>query len=237
MADDVLVINHHQASLTVKADAVRGTSKARMTTTVTSEPLVFMLEEGAVAKRAAEMFAQRIREQTLAIAEPVKAATARARRTAERAFARGEAWAVQRYSGGRTGVTPPRPGENRAFNHSGRLALGITANYSKQSKEWFIRTAANRWKASDFRSPAAMAHAFREWVARIPVLQDASSDLGIQRAIRTTVEKDVMHKSPMGTPAATAKAQAQARVQTGTADASLEDLLRASIERNAGGAA
>lgn len=189
MADDVLVFNHHQANLNVRTStSATGATRSRsyITTTVHSEPIVAMLDEGAVAKRAAEMLAQRIREQTERITDTVKASTAKARRAAERAFARGEAWAVKRYAGGRTGATPPRPGEDRAFNHSGRLARSIVANFSKQSKEWFIRYAANRWRVEDFSSPAAMERAFMQWVARVPVLQDASSDLGIQRAIRET---------------------------------------------------
>jgi hypothetical protein len=194
-SDDVQVINVHKAGpvLSVKSSG-KGT---RITTTVTSQPITVMLDEGAVAKRAAEVLARTIREQTERITQMVKPATAAARRTIEKAFARGEAYAVKRFTGGRTGVTPPRSGENRKFNHSGRLARSIVANYSKKSKEWFINYAANRWRPEDFKSMAAMQEAFAKWVALVPVLQDASSDLGIQRAIRETVA-DILHVHGMG---------------------------------------
>lgn len=221
MADEVQVINHHQADLRVSnkvsaRGAVSTKSKIVMTTTTTSSPILVMLDEGAVAKRAAEVFAKTIREQTLAIADTVKASTAKARRTVEKAFYSAKPWAWRRFDGGRTGVTPPRQGENRKFNHSGRLANSIVAMFRKQTKEWVINFAANRWNPRDFRSLAAMREAFRDWVGHVPVLQDASSDLGIQRAIRDTFA-DVLQPQVMGADhrAAMARGKAfQARFQT-----------------------
>jgi hypothetical protein len=199
VADEILVFNHHQANLNVRTSTnPAGVSRTRsyISTTVHSEPIVAMLDEGAVAKRAAEMLAKRIREQTEAIVDTVKASTAKARRTVEKAFYSAKPWAWRRFDGGRTGVTPPRQGENRMFNHSGRLARSIVAGFVKSTKEWRINYTNNRWKLSDFRSAADMAAAFQKWVARVPVLQDASSDLGIQRAIRETA-RDLLHKQRM----------------------------------------
>jgi hypothetical protein len=199
---DVLVINHHQARLDVSnkvsAKGVTSTkSKIVMTTTTTSSPITVMLDEGAVAKRAAEVFARTIREQTKAISASVKASTAETRRTVEKAFFKGKPWALKRFSGGRTGITPPTVGGNQKFNHSGRLADSIVAMFRKATKDWAINFAANRWNPANFRSLAAMQEAFRQWVALVPVLQDASSDLGIQRAIRDTFA-DILQQQAMG---------------------------------------
>lgn len=209
----VQVINHHQANLHIKetttSTGVR--SKSYITTTVKSEPITFMLDEGAVAKAGAEMLARRIREQTQGIAEVVKPATAKARQAIEKAYAEGKAYAVKRYSGGRIGATPPVAGAVRMFNHSGRLARSIVARYVKSTKEWAINYAANRWRVEDFGSAAQMAVAFQKWVDRVPVLQDASSDLGIQRAIRETFA-EVIQKQQMGADHKTAMAKGRAKL-------------------------
>lgn len=207
-SDGVIVFNTHESpgSRLVTSSTGKGT---RIQTTVTSEPLIAMLDEGAVAKLAAEALAKAIREQTLAITEPVKASTAKARRVLERAFSQGKAYAVKRFVGGKMGATPPVAGSDRMFNHSGRLARSIVANFSKQSKEWFIRYAGNRWNVADFSSPAAMQRAFQQWVARVPVLQDASSDLGVQRAIRETAA-GLIDKAAMGTSHRTAMLKGRA---------------------------
>lgn len=229
-ADDVLVINHHQANLQVKerttSRTVVGpvpnfgevktttTTKSVMTISVQSEPIVMMLEEGEVAKRAAEMLAQRIREQTSQISEMVDDEdTVKARAKMERAFYKAKPYAWRRYDGGRTGVTPPRSGERRKFNHSGRLVQSIVAAYVEKTKEWRINFAANRWNPRDWKSQADMQRAFQEWVARVPVLQDASSDMGIQRAIRETFA-DVMEKQRMGADYRAAKLRGEMIVKT-----------------------
>lgn len=213
--DDVQVINHHRASLGVrdrtnKAGAVTGTRT--FVTVTTSEPITVMLEEGEVARRAAEMLAQRIREQTEQIAERVEPSTEKARRTVERAFYKAKPWAWKRFDGGRTGVTPPRAGENRKYNHSGRLAQSIVAAFVKSTKEWRINFAANRWNPKDWRSQADMQRAFQGWVNRVPVLTDASADIGIQQAIRETFG-EVMQKAKMAADARAEQLRRQALLQ------------------------
>lgn len=214
--DDVLVINHHQANLQVK-DRVNSMGvvtgqRTVISVTVDSEPIALMLDEGVVAKRAAEMFAQRVREQTEQISSLVKPSTAKARGVTERAFAKGKSWALRRYSGGRTGATPPVAGALRQFNHSGRLARSIVAAYVESTKEWRINIAANRWNVRDFRNEGQMQAAFQKWVDQVPMLKDASSDIKIQRAIRETFA-DVMQKQRMGTDFKTAQMRGKAAVE------------------------
>lgn len=217
MADDsVQVINHHQANLAIKPRTAAmpvASQRTFVTTTVESEPITVMLDEGAVARRAAEMLAQRIREQTEAIVEQVTPATAKARRKAEKAFANGESWAMKRFSGGRTGVTPPRPGENRMFNHSGRLARGIFATFRKEQKDFAINYPVNRWQPKDWPSMAAMQVAFQKWVDRIPVLNGrASEDVGIRAAIKETFG-DILQKQKINTDHKTATQKGRAFVE------------------------
>lgn len=212
--DDVLVINHHRANLEVR-DRVnaKGVTTGQRTFVVTtmSEPITVMLDEGEVARKASEMLAQRIREQTEQIAEIVEPATAKARRVVERAFYRAKPWAWRQFDGGRTGVTPPRVGEIRKYNHSGRLAQSVVAAFVKKTKEWRINIAANRWNPRDWRSQSDMQRAFQGWVNRVPVLTDASADLGIQQAIKETFS-EVMQKSKMAADAKAAQLRRQAIV-------------------------
>lgn len=142
----------------------------------------------------------------------MKPSTAKARRTAERAFSKGKPWALKRYSGGRTGVTPPDVGSHRMFNHSGRLADSIVARYAKQAKEWKINYAANRWNLADFDSQAHMQAAFRKWVDRVPVLKEPRNDLGIQRAIRDTFAETIQ-KQRLGTDYRAAELKGRAALE------------------------
>jgi hypothetical protein len=214
--DDVLVINHHQANLQVK-DRVNSKGAVTGQRTVISieshsEPVTVMLDEGLVAQKSAEYLARTIREQTQAIADTVKPSTADARRVAERAFAAGKPWAVKRYSGGRTGTTPPEVGALRMFNHSGRLARGIVARYQKQAQEWKINYPANRWNVADFRSQAHMMAAFEKWVDRVAILKQPSSDLGLRREMEQTF-KEVVQKQQMDTGFKVAEARGKQALQ------------------------
>ena len=214
MADDEpIVVNHHQADLNVstrvlKSGAVR--SKSYVTTTVTSEPMAFMLDDLTVTKHVAEVLARQIREQTRAIVSTVSASTRRYRRTVERAVSKGKPWALSRFSGGKMGITPPMP-TNTEFNHSGRLADSIVARWSERTKQMIIYHAANRWNVRDFKSEADMRMAFQRWVMKVPVLVDASNDIAVQRAVRETFA-DVVSKGAMGEDAKRRKMLATARL-------------------------
>lgn len=206
--DDILVINAAQMKArtrTTKSGAPGKTSTV-ITMTVTSEPITYNVSEAFLLKAASEALAKSIREQTQAISEPVKAATARARKVAEKAFAAGKPWALERYSGGRTGVTPPQASARTAFVHSGRLAESIVARYVEKEKSFYINYAANRWDPKNWSSLAAMQVAIQKWIDRVPALKEPSADLAIQRAFRET-HGQMVEKHRMGTEAARAKAQ------------------------------
>ena len=223
-SDDVIPINVHRATLNVTER--RG--KPHTSVTVTSEPIAVILDDKALIAKIADAMARRIREQTEAIADTVKPQTAEYRRKAEKAFAAGKLWAVKRYSGGRTGVTPPRTGSDRSFNHSGRLASSIVAQWQKAAKAWVINVAANRWNVSDFSSLAQMERAFQEWVQRVPILR-GQRDAEVQKAGEATV-RNMMVKGAMGESPKAVVARAERKATT---EGDLSSLLQASIDRGA----
>lgn len=231
----VVVINHHEASMKIRTTtttravpdraatmvslggaipsaATRTSTKTHTSVSVKSEPITFTLDPGVMARRVAEVFARRIREQTEQIAELAEPATIRARRKLERAFYRGEEWAWRQFDGGRMGVTPPRATADRKYNHSGRLAKGIVASYVTKTEEWKINFAANRWNPSMWSDVGKMEVAFRGWVARVPVLGNPSADLPIRQAFRDTW-KDVVEKQRMGADRKAAMQKGQARLK------------------------
>lgn len=198
MADDVLAVNATQMKTKerVTRSGTRTTTYA-VTTTVTSEPMTFMLDEAEVARAAAAAIAKQAREQTKAIAEIVTPATANARTNIERAYARGEGWAVSRYTGGRTGSTPPKSGERRKYNHSGRLANGIVSTFRKDQKDFAINYPANRWNPKDWRSRGDMEIAFQRWIDHAPVLARPKDDIVVKKAL-TDTHAAVVQKARMG---------------------------------------
>lgn len=181
----------------IPSGATTTSTRQHTSVTVTSEPITFNLDPGVAAKRIAEVFAQRIREQTEQITEHVKPSTAQARRNLEKAFYSGKPHAWKQFDGGRTGVTPPRVGEDRKYNHSGRLSQSIVAAYVDSTKEWKINFAANRWNPAMWGDLGKMQIAFEGWVARVPVLQDPSADVPIRNAFNDTWA-DVVSKARMG---------------------------------------
>lgn len=132
----VFVLNQGLESRTSKS------GKQRFTITVKSEPLIFNTDPKTLGAPVAHAIAHHFRERIRGITAIASPATLRARKSAAKAFAAGEAWAVKRYSGGRTGPMAPHQSD-RAFNDSGRFASTITANASKDGM-WRINVAANR---------------------------------------------------------------------------------------------
>lgn len=209
MASDVIVINAAQMKVKTRAS---GKARTVVTMTVKSEPITYNISPAALLTNAAVALASQIRQQTEDIQAKVKPSTAKARETAERAYAAGKSWAVRRYSGGRMGATPPRFGEQRQFNHSGRLAKSIVARYQEKAREFYINYAANRWRVEDFRSPAHMDAAVQRWISLVPVLQDPGADIEVQRAFQRS-HNEMVEKHRMGIDKRRAEAAGQLAVR------------------------
>ena len=220
--DDILVINAAQMKTrqhTTKSGAA-GRVSTVVTMTVTSEPITYNVTPAFLLKNAAAALAKQIREQTQAISAPVKPSTLEARGVAERAFAKGKPWALKRFSGGRTGVTPPKVGEVRMFNHSGRLAESIVARYQEKAEAFYINYAANRWNPQDFKSAGHMEAMFQRWVSLVPALSQPSADTEVQRAFRMTHSQMVeKHKAGTTHRQATSKLQTAVKILQAAASA------------------
>lgn len=200
--DAVQVINHHQANLNIKervnTKGVKTGYRTNITVEVHSQPVAVCLDESTVAKFIAQAYAKQVREQTKAIARPVKPSTAAARRKLEKAYSEGKTYALKQFSGGRIGVTPPVTGSNQSYNHSGRLADSIVAQLrgKDEKAEWVINYAANRWDIKHWGDAAKMADAFRKWVDLVPVLSHPAEDAGIIRAAKQMMA-EVLQKQEM----------------------------------------
>lgn len=120
--------------------------KSRFTVRIDAEPIYVVTDPKTLGAPIAAAIALHLRERVLGITATVSAATTRARKTATKAFANGEPWAMKIFAGGRTGITPPT-NSDRMFNFSGRFAQTITANASKDNA-WRINVAANRLSGS-----------------------------------------------------------------------------------------
>lgn len=106
------------------------------------------------------------------IAEDVRASTSRWRRRAEQGYADGEAYAVRRFSGGRTGKTPPINGSDQLFNHSRRLADGLFVREIPAQRVWRVNVPANRLDPSTFRSRGDFERMLAQLQSKVVEIRD-----------------------------------------------------------------
>jgi hypothetical protein len=142
MADDIVVLND---ALTKRTSS---TGRQRVTISVKSEPLVHNFSAKDLGAPVAQAIADHFRMRIEQISAVAPEATLKIRAAAAKAFAKGEAWATKRYSGGKIGPMAPNQ-TNRAFNDSGRLAKSIVAQ-GKDDK-WTINVAGNRFDPTQFK--------------------------------------------------------------------------------------
>lgn len=115
--------------------------KVRFSISLKSEPIIFNLNPKDLGNQVAEAMAKELRTRVESISVSASPATIKARESAAKALAANKPWAVKRYSGGKTGLTPPNQ-SHRAFNDSGRFAKGIVAQAAPG--KWRINVPANR---------------------------------------------------------------------------------------------
>lgn len=183
--DDVLVLNDYR-SLRLDQRTRKG-GKQYVTISIAADPIAVNLNEREIARPVAEAIAEAIRKQTREIAETVSKATAAKRKAAEVAFAKGEAWAMKRYAGGRMGAMPPNQSGDKLFNDSGRLAAGITVNPDAKEGRWVINAPANRWVASNFK-PGQMEALAQRWASLVPALRDPLDVPSVRDVLQKTTQ-------------------------------------------------
>lgn len=140
MADDVMVINDY--GLTRRTSTLKsGATKQRYYTVIKSEPVLISTDPKALTRATASAAADHLRQRVQDISAQASPATIKRRQVAAKALAEGKPWAVQRYSGGRTGTMAPNQSD-KMFNDSGRFARSIAVGGTKDG--WVINVAANR---------------------------------------------------------------------------------------------
>jgi hypothetical protein len=138
--DNVVVINQGLESRTSKSGRVRYAIRVK------SEPVLFNLDPKQIGATVTQAIIHHLRERVKGVTAIAPPATLKAREVEARAYKAGKPWALRRFSGGRTGATPPIEGSTAALNSSGRFANSIVGNASNDGS-WRINVAANRFDA------------------------------------------------------------------------------------------
>lgn len=212
--DDIIPINVHGATLDERTRTLKdGTIRHRTTVTVKSQPIACVLDEQMWAVAATDALVQQIRAQTKAIKVTASPATLKARRNAEKAVRRGEAWALKRYGGEKNeGLMPNRT--PYLFNDSGRLGDSIVAQWQSRVKSFVINHSANRWNAQTFGGSATMQAVFQRWVSLVPVFRSGFSDKRVDDALKETVRGAVV-VGKFGQPARVVVSNAKLKIASG----------------------
>jgi hypothetical protein len=183
--DDVFVLNQPFAGLERRTSK---SGKERFTVRMVSEPIAIDTNERRLLGPVVLAVAHHLRERVKGITELAAFRTQKARQTEARAYAEGKSWATRRYTGGRTGATPPDPNEARAFNASGRFANGIAVGVDSKGT-YRVNVPANRLTNKDSGGVARI-------MARLLALVPEFLDMGKLMAENTIV--GAMEKSIRG---------------------------------------
>lgn len=191
MASQEVIVLNDFGSMRVE-ERQRTTSEgttSRYTMTITAEPILHDFAQAKVSAIVPKAIAELIKTQIRGITAKASEATIQKRAYAARAFALGKTWAVKRYSGGRTGPTPPETASyDRLFNDSGRLADGITVMQNTKEEGFTINVTANRLNPDMFGAGkfTGMVTRLRELVPAlrggIEVLQDQAVNDAVKQA-------------------------------------------------------
>lgn len=181
MADDaVIVINDYRGVAT--QERTRTSGKKTTTLSISAEPIAVVLDEKTLAKPAADAYVKVLQEQIGALTFEASPATKAKRKAAAKAFAAGESWATKQYAGGRMGPMPPNQ-SSKLYNDSGRLAAGITSNWSPQQKAWIVRFPVNRF-APDFLARPGGQAVLQRLIDLVPALR-----MPLQPAVMDAIRK------------------------------------------------
>lgn len=184
ITQEVIVINEGLQER--RRTTARGT-KSRYTITVKAEPVLHNLSQERLGEGPAMAIRDAIVRQIKGITDVAKPSTILRRRVAARGLAKGQATAVKRYSGGRTGTKAPS-GSVRLFNDSSRLADGIFVRQNPKEENWTINVTANRLDPSTFKSMADFVGMVNRLRSYVPVLSNPLGDPAVKDAIRGSLK-------------------------------------------------
>jgi len=186
--ESIVVNDWGNLAITERRRTTGAGTKSRFTIDIRANPLAIRVDPEALGRDVADAIAEAVTTGILAITATVSASTMLARRYAGNAWDRGEAWANERYKGGRTkGTRPGSESSNRLFNDSGRLARSVFARANPTEEGYTINVAANRLDRDSFgRGFEQMLVRLRELV---PVLRDPAKlreDPDVRAALKRT---------------------------------------------------
>jgi len=153
--------------------------KKRIAIEIESEPILFNLNELALGQGPAEAIKRIIEDQIRGIAKRVSQATIDRRQRAHKSENQTR-WYQRRYTGGRTGETPPDPNSTQWGNDSGRLANGVFVRENKTNYSWTVNVPANRLDERTFGSRGFMVF-LQKLAELVPALGNPGSLLANER--------------------------------------------------------
>lgn len=207
ITQDVVVLNDF-GSMRVE-ERQRTTSSgttSRYTVTMTAEPILHDFAQAKLSRTVPEAIAALLRKQIAEVAAPVSEATKFGRKYAAAAFDRGEAWAKQRYAGGRIGAMKPGTAEgnpDRLFNDSGRLAKSIAVMQNVEEEGFTINVAANRLNPATFPggSFTRMIERLRTLVPALKGGIEVLQDPAVKEAVETAKAEWIVNTAKAGVKA------------------------------------
>lgn len=162
-----------------------GKASDRWSVTLDAKPITLDFDTKTLGRGLADTIAEHLRHRVSSIGAVASVSTQLKRKYAANALQRGASWAVRRYTGGRTGVTPPNQ-TPRLFNDSGRFARGIVVGPTRDNN-WVINVPANRLNAAHLGSENALRDIVNMLRQHVPEFGSAAELVKIP-AIRHAIE-------------------------------------------------
>lgn len=190
--DDVVVLGAATLRERIRTNKA-GASKSKFTIEVSGESIGIGLDPKSYGAPVAAAIAELYKERIRSITATASAATVRAREAAKAAFARGEAWAMKRYGGGRIGSLEPGQSD-RLFNDSGRFAQSIAVTAKPNDKSFTIDVAANRLSTTTI-SAGALQTIWQRLVSLVPEFADPAKlmdSIPVRKSISDAIKANVI---------------------------------------------
>jgi hypothetical protein len=182
--DESILLNE---SYTLDKRSRNGTT--RYSISVDAEPLLLSLSREKIGKPVADAIKEAIQAGIRSITAQAKPATLERRERAKTALAAGKAWALKRYTGGRTAAATPGQTTN-LFHDAGRFIAGLVVQQNTTEGTFTINLPANRLDPSTF-TPLRFTEMVRRLGELVPALRDPFMIPAVQESIEAVVG-DVM---------------------------------------------
>lgn len=179
-----------------------GKTGTRYSLSIEAEPILHNLDGVMLGRGPANAIRDILEKQSRSIGEFTTKATQKARDKMAKAYAAGKDYAIKRYTGGRTGATPPKDGgTDRIGVDSGRLAGGWFVMQNPVEQSFTVNVPANRFTPETWGGSMASLQAWvQRFVSLVPALRDPKSILASDefvRAVATSKPVEVITNARM----------------------------------------